>query len=242
MIVLFTDFGVTGPYVGEMKAVLARLAPSRPVIDLMHDAPAFDARASAYLLAALAASFPSGSVFVGVVDPGVGSARDAVFVEADGRIFVGPENGLFAIVARRASDVRAQRIVWRPARLSASFHGRDLFSPAAAMLAGGDDIDSEPIEPASVDRSEWPDDLAEIVYFDRFGNAMTGLRAAKLPADAVLETPGRSFPRARTFSDMAPGAAFWYENSSGLAEIAVNCGRADGLGLVRGAPISISEG
>ena len=239
MIVLFTDFGPTGPYVGEMKAVLAQRAPEVPVIDLMHDAPMFDARASAYLLAALTGFFPANSVFVCVVDPGVGSDRAPVIVEADGKRYVGPDNGLLAVLTRRARASTARRILWRPDRLSASFHGRDLFSPVAAMLARGEEVLSEPLPVQSIDRTDWPDDLAEIAYIDSFGNAMTGLRAANLPADAVLEGAGKRFSRARTFSDVAPGDAFWYENSSGLAEIAVNGGRADSVGLARGTPIAI---
>jgi S-adenosyl-L-methionine hydrolase (adenosine-forming) len=241
MIVLFTDFGLTGPYVGEMKAVLEQRAPDVPVIDLMHDAPPFDPKASAYLLAALAGSFPAGSIFVCVVDPGVGSDRAPVILEADGQRFVGPDNGLLAILARRAETLRAHRIAWRGEHLSASFHGRDLFSPVAAMLATNEPFAREEIRPDAIDRDGWPDELAEVVYIDSFGNAMTGIRAITVPADAVLQAAGRFFPRACTFSDVAPGDAFWYENSSGLAEIAVNCGRADGLGLVRGAPITISE-
>ena len=241
MILLFTDFGLTGPYVGEMKAVLAHNAPGIPVIDLMHDAPMFDARASAYLLAALTGSFPAGSVFVCVVDPGVGSDRAPVIVEADGKYFVGPDNGLLAILVRRAQTATARRILWRPEHLSASFHGRDLFSPVAAMLATGEDVACEALPRPSCDRTDWPDELAEIIYIDAFGNALTGFRAKNLPADAVLEGAGKRFSRARTFSDVAPGDAFWYENSSGLAEIAINGGRADSVGLARGMPIAILD-
>jgi S-adenosylmethionine hydrolase len=206
----------------------------------MHDAPRFDPRASAYLIAALAGSFPAGSVFVCVVDPGVGGERAPVIVETDGRQFIGPDNGLLAILSRRAATPRDHRITWRGEHLSASFHGRDLFSPVAAMLTTGEHFASEEILPSAIDRPDWPDELAEVIYFDSFGNAMTGIRAITLPADAVLEAGGKTFPRARTFSDVAPGDAFWYENSNGLAEIAINCGRADGLGLVRGVPITIS--
>ena len=239
MIVLFTDFGLTGPYVGEIKAVLAQRAPGVPVIDLMHDAPMFDARAAAYLLATLAGSFPENSIFVCVVDPGVGGDRAPVIVEADSKRFIGPDNGLLAILTRRAQKATAQRILWRPDRLSASFHGRDLFSPVAAMLAKGEDVACEALPKASLDRIDWPDELTEIVYIDSFGNAMTGIRAATLHNEAVLESAGKRFSRAQTFSDVAPGAAFWYENSSGLAEIAVNGGRADSVGLARGMPIAI---
>jgi S-adenosylmethionine hydrolase len=102
MIVLFTDFGLEGPYTGQMKAVLHRLAPGIPVIDLFADAPCFDARRSAYLLAAYAEALPSGSVILGVVDPGVGGKRLAIALEADGHWFVGPDNGLGELFWRRA--------------------------------------------------------------------------------------------------------------------------------------------
>ncbi|MGB8275409.1 MAG: SAM-dependent chlorinase/fluorinase, partial [Alphaproteobacteria bacterium] len=121
MIVLVTDFGLAGPYVGQMKAVLVREAPGVPVIDLLADAPVFDPMAAAYLLAAYVEEFPPGSVFLCVVDPGVGSGRGAVIMQADGRWFVGPDNGLFAIVARRAGQSRWWDIAWKPPRLSASF-------------------------------------------------------------------------------------------------------------------------
>src|SRR5690242_11530384 len=104
MIVLFTDFGATGPYVGQVKAVLAREAPAQTVIDLLHDAPALNARASAYLLAALAPSIQGDAAFVAVVDPGVGTERRALALKADGRWFVGPDNGLLDIVALRAKS------------------------------------------------------------------------------------------------------------------------------------------
>jgi S-adenosylmethionine hydrolase len=170
----------------------------------------------------------------------VGGERPAVIVEADGRSFVGPGNGLFEMVQRRAGAARALEIAWRPESLSASFHGRDLFAPVAAMIARGDAPPGRPIDADAIRRLDWPDDLAEIVYVDHFGNAMTGLRAAKVPPDAKLLAAGRALGRARTFSDRPHGDAFWYENSNGLAEISVNRGRADrGLGLAVGTPVEI---
>ncbi len=241
MIVLFTDFGLEGPYVGQMKAVLQAEAPGRPVIDLFADAPTHDPRAAAYLLSAYAAGFPAGAVFLCVVDPGVGGDRLPAMVLADGRWYVGPENGLFALVARRAGAVRWWPVDWRPDRLSASFHGRDLFAPTAARLALGRTPDRTPRPAAGLDRPDWPDDLAEVVYIDRFGNAMTGLRADVVPPDAPLQVAGRRLPRARTFSDVPVGTAFWYENANGLAEIAVNRGRAvDLLDLRPGADVGIA--
>ena len=240
MILLFTDFGAGGPYVGQMRAVLAREAPEVPVVDLMSDAPAFDAKASAYLLAALAGWMAPGDVCVAVVDPGVGGARDAVALEADGCRFVGPDNGLLAISARHAEEARWWRIDWRPKALSASFHGRDLFSPVAARLAKGEDPPGEPLDGAAPGGGTWPDDLAEIVYLDHFGNAMTGLRAAELAEDARLAIGDKRLGRARTFSDVPEGSAFWYENANGLAEIAVNGGRADKmLVLDVGSPVKV---
>ena len=240
MIALFTDFGLEGPYTGQMKAALHRLAPGVPVVDLFANAPTGDPKASAYLLAAYSDWFPERTVFLAVVDPGVGSERPAVIVEADDRFFVGPGNGLFEIVQRRAGDSRCLEIAWRPEALSASFHGRDLFAPVAAMVARGDARPGRLIDESLVRRPDWPDDLAEIVYVDHFGNAMTGFRASVLAPGVRLVVAGRTLERARTFSDRPQGEAFWYENSNGLAEIAVNRGRADrNLGLAVGTRVDI---
>jgi S-adenosylmethionine hydrolase len=240
VIALFTDFGLHGPYTGQMKAVLYEMAPGVPVVDLFADAPTSNPRASAYLLAANAAWFPAGTVFLSVVDPGVGSARPAVFVEADGRWYVGPGNGLFELVQRRAGNTRSWNITWTPQHLSASFHGRDLFAPVAAMLARGESPAGRSRSDGAERRLDWPDELAEVVYLDHYGNAMTGIRAASLPSDAALRVAGRVLKRARTFSDSPPGTAFWYENSNGLAEIAVNQGRADrDLGLSIGMLVEV---
>ena len=250
MILLFTDFGFAGPYVGQMKAVLAREAPNVPVIDLMHDAPAHDPKAAAYLLAALLPEIAPGDTVLGVVDPGVGGPRPAIVAKAGGRWFVGPDNGIFDIVARRGGDVpTAWEILWRPERLSASFHGRDLFAPIAARIARGDIPKPEPgATPWAEPRRrwltagrDWPEDLAEIVYVDGFGNAMTGLRASSLSASCQIEMPnGDILGHAEIFSAVPPGQGFWYGNSCGLAEIAVNRGRADAVfGLKTGDRVRV---
>jgi hypothetical protein len=240
LIVLFTDFGLHGPYTGQMKAVLHQMAPSIPIIDLFADAPAGNPKPSAYLLAAHAVWFVAGTVFLCVVDPGVGGTRPAIILEADRRWYVGPGNGLFELVQRRAGKTRRWDIDWKPERLSASFHGRDLFAPVAAMLARGEPPPGTPRNDDSDRQAEWPDDLGEIVYIDHFGNAMTGLRVAQLPRAARLVVTGRILERAKTFSDRQQGTAFWYENSNGLAEIAVNQRRADHeLGLSIGVPVEI---
>lgn len=241
MILLFTDFGYDGPYVGQMHAVLAATAPEARVIDLMHDAPAHDPRAAAYILAALVPDMPADAICVAVVDPGVGTARPPVLLEADGRFYVGPGNGLFSIVRRRADTARQWRIDWRPGRLSASFHGRDLFTPVAAMLARGVAVARTALPAGRDDSADWPDDLAAIVYCDRFGNAMTGLRTTAVAADTVLQLAGRTIRHAHVFGEARPDTPFWYGNSLGLVEIALRNGdAAAALGLEPGAPVAIA--
>jgi S-adenosylmethionine hydrolase len=240
MILTVTDFGVAGPYLAQMHAAALARAPDLPILDLVADLPAFQPLRSAYLLAALAPEFPAGSAFCCVVDPGVGSDRQALIVQANRQWFVGPDNGLLAVVAQRDPNARAWTLDWRPERLSASFHGRDLFMPAAALLATGQPVPSTPIDPGQIVGASAPPDLAEVVYIDSYGNAMTGLRADTLPADVELLAGDRRIARARTFADVAPGTALWYANSSGLAEVAVNQGRADrDLGLTVGAPVTL---
>lgn len=241
MILLYTDFGLEGPYLGQIRALLHHDAPEIPVIDLVADLPPFAPRPAAYLLAALMPEFPPPVLVLGVVDPGVGSDRPAIALKADGQWFVGPDNGLFEIVARRAARVEAWDITWRPERLSASFHGRDLFAPVAAMLVRGEGPPGVEREPATMARPDWPDDLRRVVYVDHFGNAMTGIRAATVPVAAVVEAGGRKIAREKTYSTVPSGHAFWYENSNGLVEIAVN-GRsaADVLALGLGTSVSIT--
>lgn len=241
MILLFTDFGYEGFYVGQMHAAIARHAPGVQVIDLMHDAPAFDPAAAAYLLAALAPSVCPNAVVVAVVDPGVGSTRRPIVVRADERLFVGPDNGLFELVMRRASQVDCHGIDWRPAALSSSFHGRDLFAPVAASLAKGATYGGTPLPVDAVRYPHWPDDLPVVVYVDGYGNLMTGIRAETVGADAQLTVGGAKPRRARTFSDVKPGEMFWYANSIGLIEVAVNQGSAAAqLSASIGMDVSIS--
>ncbi len=226
-ILLFTDFGSGDIYVGQVKAALQGLAPGIAVIDLLHDAPAFNVRASAHLLAALAERFAPGSVFLTVVDPGVGGARSAVVVQADERSYVGPDNGLLSVVAARAHKSDCRRVVWQPPQLSASFHGRDLFAPVAAKLAAQGGLPEGWLAHSGGLKVELGgDDLPEIIYVDHYGNAHTGLRARGSARAGSLVVGARRLTYARVFSEGAEGEAFWYENSQGLVEIAVNCGSA----------------
>ena len=242
MIALFTDYGLQGPYLGQVQAVLHRHLPNEKVINLLADAPRNNPRASAYLLAAFSRACPAqpGTIFFSVVDPGVGSFQDQpVVIKANGQWYVGPDNGLFDIVCRHSSDVQCWRIDWRPETLSSSFHGRDLYAPAAAMIRNnetpGEAITWE-------DRHGWPDDLNEVVYIDHFGNCMTGIRAG-IPADiGTIQVNGIFVPFADTFSAVPEGTAFWYRNSQGLVEIAVNGGNAaDQLDMEIGTELVICE-
>lgn len=242
MIVLFTDFGEDGLYSGQIENVLVQRAPGVPFITLMNSAPCADPRRSSYLLAALLNGFPAGTVFLCVVDPGVGGERLPIVLKADGRWFVGPDNGLLNGVAVNSRQCEWWVIEWRPRHLSASFHGRDLFAPVAAALAR-DGLPDQCRSWSGPELSEWPGELGEIVYIDHYGNAITGLRyGPELDGAAVSCEQGENIFQAGTFSSVSPGSAFWYCNSMGLVEIAVNLGRADHvLHLQPGSTISMFE-
>ncbi|OKH89626.1 S-adenosyl-l-methionine hydroxide adenosyltransferase family protein [Thalassospira sp. TSL5-1] len=233
MILIFSDFHFTGPYSGAMQAAVMRHAGRKEsVVNLMLDAPDRDPMRSAYLLASLRREFRAGDIGLCVVDPGVGSARRAIVAQCDDSYFVGPDNGLFELLVRRAHDVRLWQIDWEPDGVSASFHGRDIFGPVAGMLAANTNFARHELEldDRFAGARDWPDDLAEVIYIDGYGNAMTGLRAKREMADGAILTLGDlEIARARTFSDVPVGHVFWYENSFGLVEIAVNGGRADQL-------------
>lgn len=231
MIILFTDYGLAGPYIGQVEAVLLQESPRDSVINLFADLPRQNPKAGAYLLAAYATEFPKGSIFFCVIDPGVGTFQDnPVVMRIDNRWFVGPDNGVFDIVVRRAKQIECWKIHWRPEKMSSSFHGRDLYAPVCAMIANGIDIPGEKI--LWQDKHQWPDELNEAIYIDAFGNCMTGISAAGMNKEAILHVSGKELRYAKTFSEAEKGEPFWYENANGLIEIAVNKGNAaEELGL-----------
>jgi S-adenosyl-L-methionine hydrolase (adenosine-forming) len=209
-------------------------------VDALHDAPDFGIEPSAHLLGALAPEYPRGSVFLAIVDPGVGGERDAIVVKVDGRTFVGPDNGLLSILWQRARRTKCLRIAWRPRRLSGSFHGRDLFAPVAAALA------TRRVPRGWLAAKPRPDvlldarDLTQVIYVDHFDNCVTGIRAKTLSRTTALRAGARVVRYARTF-EQARGA-FWYKNSLGLAEISIPRGRAARtLGLRVGYAIRIAR-
>ncbi len=227
MIFLFTDFGFEGPYLGQVKAVLHRTAPGIAMFDLFADAPDRRPMEAAYLLAAYVGSCPPGSHFFCVVDPGVGGARPPIALKVDQSWFVGPGNGLLEMVYRGQPDAEAYVIDWRPESLSASFHGRDLFAPVIARLAAGTAPEQIGLRRAEPPRfPDWPDQLASVIYQDRYGNLMTGLKSATIPSSARIRLGPHVIVWAETFSAVPRGHALWYGNSTGLVEIAVNGGSA----------------
>jgi len=240
MIVLFTDFDVRDPYIGQLHVVLAMRAPGVPVIDLFHSVPRFDIRAGAYLLPAYVSQLPADAVCVCVVDPGVGWLRRPVMLKADGRWYVGPDNGLFEILARRAKTCETHVIRWRPKILSDSFHGRDLFAPVAARLAQGELVESEPSALAPLNGENWPDDLAQVLYIDHYGNGITGLRADGVPVNARLKVNGFSLAYTRVFAEAPADHGFWYANANGLVEIAMNqASAAERMGFHLGQTVTV---
>lgn len=237
-IALVTDFGA-GIYSGQVKGRLSELAPQTPVIDLAHDLPPFRPDLAAYLLPAMVRDMPRGTLYLCVVDPGVGGERAGLVIESEGDWFVGPDNGL---LSRVLSRVRAsvQRIDWRPVVSSTTFHGRDWFAEIAARLALGTCDGLTDLDRDETVGREWAEDLRVVVYVDVYGNLICGLRASQVSQSAQIFAGGRSLSRARTFCEVPSGEAFWYENALGLVELAVNMGRADRVhGLAPGDPILV---
>ena len=246
-VTLTTDFGTADGYVGAMKGVLARLAPDARVVDVTHEVPRFDIAHGAWALYTAAREFPRGTVHVAVVDPGVGGDRAAVIVAIDGHLFVGPDNGLFAYLAATGTVEGTWAITstaFRMAEVAPTFHGRDVFAPAAAALARG--LPPEAAGPATclTGRLPWtvtpaiaPGGYGVVVHVDHFGNLVTNLpgpaRAVRI-ADTVA-------PPVRTYCDVARGALACYVGSSGTLEIALrDRSAADVLGVTRGATVELA--
>lgn len=222
MILLFTDYGSLDPYAGLMKAVILDNAPKAEIIDILHNAPAFNVNASAHLLASMASRFPLGSVCVGVVDPGVGSNRSSVVMLADERWYVGPDNGLLSLVAKRSVKCELWRIKWRPEICSVSFEGRDVFAPIAAWIDQGTFPHSKLSELARLDIYLDDKELLAVIYIDHFGNVITGLPAKGLSKSTRFIYGTRSIEYGRVFSNVVPNSLFWYENSLGMVEFSMN--------------------
>lgn len=234
----FTDFGHGGPYLSQVENSIAGVEPAIRVTHLVTDAPAFDPGLSGLLLSALADTEGEG-VFLCVIDPGVGGQRQPVVVNRGEQWFVGPDNGLFSTIFNPDSQSRIFRILYRPGFLSGTFHGRDLFAPVAARLAASQYVALQEI-PALEHVENSPPERARIIYADQYGNLMTGLKGDSLDKRRVLLVGGMKVGYATRFESVGKGRFFWYVNSLGLVEIAVNQGNAaHSLGLSPGAPLAI---
>jgi S-adenosylmethionine hydrolase len=242
IITLLTDFGTADGYVGEMKGVILSGAPAAIIVDITHDVPAHDVEIGRLTVARYWRRFPPGTIHVAVVDPGVGSGRAALAVESDGRFLLGPDNGLLS-PALLVPGCQAVSLPV-PTHASQTFHGRDVFAPAAARLANGVQLAELGVPTTYVikrtpepRRTETGGLDGEVIAIDRFGNAVTnlvGIRGARLAIE------GRDLVLRATYDEMAPGEAAAVVGSSGLIEIAVRHGRAvDVLGLRRGSPVSL---
>jgi hypothetical protein len=250
-----TDFGAHDGYVGALKGVVLSIAPQATLVDIAHGVPARDVAAGAVALAQAAPLFPPGTIHVAVVDPGVGGTRADLVVAAGDSFYVGPDNGVLSLAARGPRQIhRIEAPGFRREPVSPTFHGRDVFAPAAGRLAAGAAAsDAGPPLESMVELSAPPlhrrDGVieGEVIHVDGFGNLITSLPAevvARATPDWTVEVEGgdgRFEPRlGRTFSDVEPGALIAYVGSGGQLEIARRDGSAARrLGAERGTIVRI---
>jgi S-adenosylmethionine hydrolase len=258
VIALLTDFGTKDHYAGTMKGVVLGICPEATCVDITHDIPPHDILAGALELSASYKYFPPGTVFLVVVDPGVGSTRRPIAAEAGAYRFVAPDNGVLALVFREAPPKRVveltERRYARPT-VSRTFEGRDRFAPAAAWLARGIELSGLGRGLASWQALTVPEPVvrdaeivAEVLRVDRFGNLVTNVdrrtferfaEGGGIEIVAGTETVGKVVA---TYADAEPGSVCALFGSAEQLEIAVNGGSAaERLGLARGAPITISR-
>lgn len=260
VVTITTDFGHQGPFVGVMKGRILGRFPSAQIIDLTHEIVVHWPAEAGFWLVRAFEYFPTGTVHVAVVDPGVGTSRDIVVVSAAGHLFVAPDNGLLApVVARHPQAAIVRLRAEGLARLgihhaSATFHGRDIFAPVAAELAAGRCTPEELGEAAAPDSlvPSWVDEPSVehasvsgvIITIDHFGNLISNIDAAlierfRLP---LVHAGNHAFPLLRTYGDTRPGDYLALVNSFGVVEIArAEQSAAEGLGLSRGAPVTVRD-
>ena len=238
IITLTTDFGTADGYVGEVKGVLASHAPDAELVDITHDIPPQDVDRGRLTVARIWRRFPPGTIHLVVVDPGVGTDRAALAVRSDGRFLVGPDNGVLSPALLHAGALAVELPL--PARSSATFHGRDVFAPAAAALARGESIDAlggiaaKPIvrrTPEPVRRADGAFE-GQVIVLDRFGNAVTNLIGLR---GGTIEIAGQSVSIRHTYAEVPSGEPVAVTGSTGFIEIAVRDGdAARTLGIHRG--------
>ncbi len=220
-IVLATDYGESGSYVGQLKSAIYKIAPHAQVIDLIHDLPVFNPKASAYLLASYLDYIPENSIVVGVVDPGVGSNREPIILEGNGYTFIGPNNGLFSIVAKKLSNYKLSEIRLSKEPSSKTFHGRDIFAPVAAQIAVQLKTNLESMLIEKLIGFEWPEELSEVIYIDHFGNVTCGITLDQINTNLTIKIKEVELNYAKTFHAVKSGESFWFRNANGMLEISV---------------------
>ncbi|MHB1167950.1 MAG: SAM hydrolase/SAM-dependent halogenase family protein [Longimicrobiales bacterium] len=250
-IVLLTDFGTRDGYTAAMRGVISSIAPHAVIDDATHEIAPGDVDAAAYVLARYARFHPPATIHLAVVDPGVGSERRALAAEVDGQYYVAPDNGLITRVLQRATKPRIVALTnteYRLPELSATFHGRDVFAPAAAWLARGIPLHElgPPIDdPVLLELKQPRYDSATIrgvvEHIDRFGNLITNIAAHSLSADSRVKIEGHEIgPLRGTYADVEPGEVIALAGSDGMLEIAVRDGSAaDALPAKRGAKVLV---
>jgi S-adenosylmethionine hydrolase len=233
VIALLTDFGTRDYFVGAMKGAILSVNPKAQIIDITHDVEPQNIKSASFTLRACYKNFPAQTIFVAVVDPGVGSERRAILIEAGEYFFVAPDNGLLSFVFHELKNFRVFELTNKPyfaENISSSFHGRDIFAPVAAHLSNGikpadfgaeitDFVRFEENSPRKISATEI---AAEIIAIDRFGNLVTNLKKKDLPEKFTLEIGAARVETVREFfAEGADGEAFMIFGSAGFLEISV---------------------
>lgn len=256
VITITTDFGHKGPFVAVMKGVILSRFPEAKIVDLVHDIPAQWPPEAGFWVSRSYRWFPTGSIHLAIVDPGVGTERDILLVRHDGHTFMAPDNGLLAPLLDAIDAPRVYRLDTGRLRLpepSATFHGRDIFAPVAADLAAGQldigDVATETRDwiPGWIDAPQTGAGRVHgvIITVDTFGNLISNIDAALIEnlAEPVVHIAGHQVPMRRTYGEAQPGEYLALINSFGVVEIARAEGSAaEGLGSARGAPLVIRDG
>lgn len=242
IITLLTDFGTSDSYVAEMKGVLSTYAPKATLVDITHDVSPGDVRAAQYLLSRTWMFFPEGTICVAVVDAGVGTDRRVLGATRFGRYFLAPDNGLLSFLSLNATFISIPVLP----EAAPTFHGRDVFAPAAGRLATGGSLESlgtaitDPVyAPLPIPLTEGDAVVGEVLYVDRFGTLVSNITPNALKPGANIHVGGVDVgPLRRTFADVASGALLAFTGSAGTVEIAVRDGSAMRLlGLSVGAEV-----
>lgn len=242
-IALLSDFGHQDSYVGEMKGVILSQFPEAKIVDLTHQIELYDVRKGAVVLSGASSSFPAKTIFIAVIDSGFGVTRNPILLlTKEGKYYIGPDNGVFTLVAEREGIDRVWALdkvkYYRNGLPASNFHGRDIYAPVGAALAGGESpgmmgtplkkIDVLSISPAKIIGNTLS---GEVLYVDRYGNVITNISVAfatnlKMGALVKVILSGGSFsaPYVETYSKVATGRPLILKNSQGLIEISLNQG------------------